>query len=468
MIRIESIDVLPDDALLEIFGFHLNPPYRCKNDIEEWLLLVHVCRRWRNLVFGSPRHLNLQLYCTSKTPTRDKLDIWPTLPLVVMADRGDVTLSPGMDNIIAALGRSNRVCRVHFWNLAGWEQVLAPMYVPFPELTRMSLSSYKTAPVTPPVISDSFLGGSAPRLQYFTLSGITFPGLPHLLLSATHLVELCLSDIPHSGYISPEAMVALLSALSSLRTLTLGFKSPQSRPDLESRSLPPPKHSILPALRSFMFEGVVEYLEEFVNRIDAPEISTLHATYVNQVDFDFDTLQLVQFINRTPKLGKRDEAQVKFYSRSASIQLQYRTSTFDLSDSPITIFCVGPDRQLSSIERVCNSPLHSISMVEDLHIASYKRPDWKEDALEIPLWLQLLLPFTAVKKLYLSREGAPVIAFFLKELVESGITEVLPSLQNIFVEDLEPGPYQENIRQFVTARRLSDPLQVIDCDRYSM
>ncbi|KAN0109365.1 hypothetical protein V8E52_009337 [Russula decolorans] len=38
--------------------------------------------------------------------------------------------------------------------------------------------------------------------------GIPFPGLPKLLLSATHLVQLWLANIPHSGYISPEAMVA--------------------------------------------------------------------------------------------------------------------------------------------------------------------------------------------------------------------------------------------------------------------
>jgi hypothetical protein len=70
--------------------------------------------------------------------------------------------------------------------------------------------------------------------------------------------------------------------------------------------------------------------------------------------------------------------------------------------------------------------------------------------------LDLLLPFTAVKNLYLSKEFAPGIAAALQELVGGRITEVLPSLQNIFVEGLEPsGPFQENIGQFVAARQLS-------------
>jgi hypothetical protein len=71
--------------------------------------------------------------------------------------------------------------------------------------------------------------------------------------------------------------------------------------------------------------------------------------------------------------------------------------------------------------------------------------------------LQLLLPFTAVKNLYLSKEFAPDIAAALHELVGGRITEVLPSLQHISVEELEPlGPFQENIGQFVAARQLSD------------
>ncbi|KAI0277926.1 caspase domain-containing protein [Russula aff. rugulosa BPL654] len=82
------------------------------------------------------------------------------------------------------------------------------------------------------------------------------------------------------------------------------------------------------------------------------------------------------------------------------------------------------------------------------------RAVWKNDAIENILWLELLRPFAAVENLYLSKEFAPGIAVALQEL--SGITEVLPRLQNIFVEGLERlGPLQENIGQFVATRRLS-------------
>src|SRR6266446_148911 len=188
----------------------MNPSYGDKTKIEAWQSLVHVCRRWRNVVFGSRHRLNLRLVCKPKTPARDTLDVWPALPLLIS---GDMFLSSGADDIIVALGQSNRVCQVDLWGLEDLhlDKVLAAMQLPFPDLTWLRLFSYGE---TPPVAPDSFLGGSAPRLRFFELDGIPFPGLPNLLLSTTHLVHLNLSNIPHSGYISPEAMATLLSVLS--------------------------------------------------------------------------------------------------------------------------------------------------------------------------------------------------------------------------------------------------------------
>ncbi|KAN0114318.1 hypothetical protein V8E52_006814 [Russula decolorans] len=440
--QVIRIDVVPDDVLLEIFGFYVDPSSwnKGKTGIEAWQSLVHVCRRWRSLVFQYPRRLNLQLYCTPETPARDTLDIWPALPLIVSGSMHSL----GTDNIIAALGQSNRVSQV-FLFLAGWqlEEVLAPIQMPFPELTLIRLSSVDG---TPSVIPDSFLGGSAPRLRIFASNSIPFPGLSKLLLSATHLVDLKLSDIPHSGYISPEAMVALLCALSSLETLSLHFRSPQSCPDSESRSLPPPKRSILPALHDFRFKGITEYLEELVTRIDTPQLDQMLITFFNQIDFD--TPLLAKFINCTPTLMACDEAHVQFDDSTASVSLRYRTSSHLL----ISISCREPDWQLSSIEQP-----------RDLRY--YSDPGWKYDTIPNTLWLQLLLPFTAVKNLYLSREFALDIAAALQELVGGRITEVLPSLQTIFVEWFF-GSIQVKIGQFLAARQLSGhPVAISDWRR---
>ena len=451
------IDILPDELLLEIFDFYVGMRswYRGKTGVEEWQSLIHVCRRWRTLVFESPRRLNLLLCCTPDTPLKDALDVWPALPLIV---RGSM-ISSMTNNIIAAFGQSNRVCRVQLWDLTDWqlEQVLAAMQVPFPELTDLRLR--RSAGETMPAIPDSFLDGSAPSLRSFTLDGIPFPGLPKLLLSATHLVHIALTDIPHSEYISPEATIALISVLSSLEWFTLGFEFPQSRPDHEARLSPPSNRSVLPSLCHFYFQGVIEYLEDLVACIDAPQLDKLHIRFFNQIDFD--TPRLTQFINRTPKSGKR-EAIVQFNDHFSRVQL-----------SPgileITILCRELNQQLSSIVRVCNSSLDPLFTVEDLYIEHpYLLLVLEDGAIESTLWLQLLLPFTGVKNLYLSKEFAPGIAAALQELVGSRITEVLPSLQNIFVKGLEPsGPFQEKIGQFVAARQLSEcPITISGCDSY--
>jgi hypothetical protein len=296
---VTPIDVLPDDVLLVIFDFCVagdgnqarkRAMAAAAAAMKAWQSLVHVCQRWRSLVFQSPRRLNLQLFCTPKTPTRNTLDVWPALPLVVA---GNITLSR-TDNVIAALRQSNRVCQVDLDLLNRQvEEVLAPIQVPFPELMYLRLFShdfYVTTDdylyFTTPVIPDSFLDGSAPRLRELELSNILFPGLPKLLLSANHLVRLGLFNISHSGYISSEAMVALIFGLSGLETLSLGFESPKSRPDLESRSPPPLKRSILPALDEFRFLGDTEYLEDLVTFIDAPQLNYFYITFFHQFNFD--------------------------------------------------------------------------------------------------------------------------------------------------------------------------------------
>jgi hypothetical protein len=462
----KRIDVLPDDVLLEIFDFIANTPIvrypKRKRDVEaRWLWLAHVCRQWRNLVFASPRRLNLQLFCRPETPVKDRLDVWPALPLIVTGGEPFTPFSC-TDNVIAALGHSNRIREVNL-GLENWqlEQVSAAMQVPFPELTKLMLSESsrgghggETIPLA--VIPDLFLGGSAPRLESFGLLGIPYPRLPNLLLSATQLVHLSLHNIPHSGYISPEAMVASLSALSRLGMLTLEFKSPLSLPDRETRHPPPPKRSILPVLHDFFFKGKTEYLEDLVSRVDTPELENLFIEFFNPTDLDLPLL--AQFFDRTPTFKAPDEASVQIDDWSTGV-------LFGIFR--IFIKC-EPDQQLSSVGHVCSTSFSStVETVEDLYIERrYSQLDWRNYAIENTLWLELLLPFTAVKNLYLYKDFTPGIAGALQGLVEDGITDVLPNLQNIFVDELAREQFEKNIGQFVVARRLSGyPVAISNWDK---
>ena len=459
------IDVLPDDVLLDIFDFCKDQePYRrlvytkIKRRIEAWRSLVHVCRRWRNIVFGSPLRLNLALVCTDKTPARDTLIIWPPLPLVIYAiwctgyygtDSDFKFLTDSVDNIIAVLERRDRVCEIILEDVPNSrsEDIFAAIQKPFPELTYLELSSTEE-----PVIPDSFLGGSAPRLRSLQLDGIPFPGLPKLPLSATHLVHLCLHSIPHSGYISPEVMATTLSTLACLEYLSLKFQSPQSF-DQESRPPPPLTRSVLPALTFFVFKGVSEYLEYLVARIDGSQLNGLHITFFNQIIFD--TPQLIQFVNRTPTLKVPEIAHVTLDGNAAGVYLTSVSSPkYPLKGIGVRILCGVLDWQVSSLEQICTSSLPPLSALEDLYI--YRIPNWQPDTVENALWLEMLHPFPAVKNLYLCEEIAPRIMPALQELVGGRTTEVLPTLQNIFLEVLQPsGSVQEGIQQFIAARQVT-------------
>jgi hypothetical protein len=117
------------------------------------------------------------------------------------------------------------------YNFPNEKSVSEVMLKPFPELTDLWLRPWDEMVQ---VFPDSFLGEFAPHLRSLWLDYIAFPGLLRLLSSATGLLTFCLLDIPHSGYVAPDAMVTGLSALTNLRTLQLRFKS-LSFPAQESR-----------------------------------------------------------------------------------------------------------------------------------------------------------------------------------------------------------------------------------------
>jgi hypothetical protein len=354
-----------------------------------------------------------------------------------------------VDNIIAAFERSDRVCHIDLARIqsSDFKLYLAAMQQPLPELTHLELHC---SGETVPVIPDSFLGGSAPRLEYLRLSHIPFPGLPKLLLSATHLVRLRLTNIPHSGYISPKAMVTALSALTSLEELTLEFQSPRSCPDRASPR-PPPTRFVLSILKRFTFKGVSEYLEELVARIDSPQLTFLGITFFN--DIIYDTPQLMQLISRTPMSRALDKAHITLRKRDANLYVSSCTS----GDGKIEmkILCRGLEWQLSSLEQVCTSCLPFFSMLEDLYIYEdpYSPPDQKDD-IENGLWLESLHPFTTVNNLYISDVIARRIGSALRELAEGRMTEVLPALQNIFLVGYGTSAHNvpEGITTFVAVR----------------
>ena len=256
-----TFGALPDDVLLETFELYLGKDvfaYVGDHNYDGWQTLVHVCRRWRCIVFASPCRLDLKLYCTrQRSVNSETLDIWPALPIVIESE--NIQSKEDETNIIAALRHHNRVCKIFYYNEEFQDSLLkefAAIDEPFPALVSLELTSFEQ---NVPVLPDSFLGGSAPRLRSLYLYGISYPSIGNLLSSTTNLVRLSLRGIPHSGYISPKAIVPCLSMIAKLELLELGFEYPRSRAHRASRYPPPLTRVVFPNLTYLLFHGDIEY-----------------------------------------------------------------------------------------------------------------------------------------------------------------------------------------------------------------
>jgi hypothetical protein len=337
------------------------------------------------------------------------------------------------------------------------------MQDPFPELESLTLYIEGTGPVLP----NTFLGGSAPRLRSLHLRHVPSPTLPRLLLSSNHLVDLHLRRIPHSGYISPETMATCVSALTSLTNLSIGFESPASRPDPRTRHPPPLTRAVLPALTKFEFRGVSEYLEDLVARIDAPLLNSVEIAFFNQLVFGIQ--QLPRFIGHAPALMSCDMAQIDIYNDHVVMGfMSKRPSPFRLLR--FKILCREIDWQVSSVAQIGNQLSESFS-VDQLFIRDITSGTtfghFIEDFMDETQWLELFHPFIAVRTLYISRMMQSHVVSALRRLRGESSTEVLPALDNLYLGGYWPSrSEQQDIEPFIIARQHSDhPVSIHHWDR---
>jgi len=457
-----TINILPDDVLHHIFLFdrdsydsYLEEQRGYRTTLSwGWDRLVHVCQRWRYVVFGSPNILDLKLVCRPWTRV-GSTDVWPPLPIVIM-NVVDVSLPRDYEFGAATMYRA-RVCEMKLVRLTSslLERLVSVMQEQFPALTHLFMSSTLFPSRSGnSILPEGFLAGSAPRLQSLRLRCIAFPTLPKLLLSATDLVDLELRNTPHSGYISPQAIITCLAVLVNLKSFTIGFVSPQSRPNRGSRPPQIPTRIVVPALTRFEFKGVSEWLEDLVARINVPLLNSILITLFHQLIFDIP--ELGHFMRRATSFQALDGVHLDFGYSSVRVGYLPPAARYFEDRTGLGISCRKFDWQLSSLVQVLTPFFPSIHIVEHLFIYEplYLQDEWPED-IESPQWLEVFHPFTAVKSLYVCKEFAPSISLSLKELVEERVTDVLPVLNNVFLEEFkDSGPVHDAIGLFASARQL--------------
>ncbi|KAH9957742.1 hypothetical protein BGW80DRAFT_1565215 [Lactifluus volemus] len=458
-----TIRSLPENVLLDIFDIYrtsciIPPSYLW------WHVLVHVCGRWRYIVFQSPLRLHLRLQCNANTPVKKTLDVWPrSIPIIIEESRSRLPLSGA--NIIAALEHHDRVSEIILYTISTvLKRLYRVMKKPYPVLTRLRIHISNSKSV--PVLRDTFLGGSAPRLESLSLVGVSFPALPKLLPSCHDLVSVVLAEIPNTGYHSPEAMVTALSVLTKLKEVSIGFESPASRPDPTNRPPSLLTRIVLPSLTSLWFFGASEYFEDLVARIDTPAILSVDTRFFNQLDFDMPNF--LQFISRTQIPGSFEEAKLYFYyDWAVFIHFGHR----DLpggkefrSALDIRISCHALDWQVACVAQICGKILPFLSNVERLLIATdsldYKRTtdvvfsDWK-DYVDNPQWLEIFHAFSALQHMRIPPRLGEIIASALQELTGERVMDALPILRHLYLPPPSAST-QQAIQPFISSRQRSN------------
>ena len=477
----------------------------------DWLRLAHVCRRWRDVISISPHRLDLWILCTGKSggvPIERILcsSSWSSVPLIVRFKASTVT-SPrngqGLllllpDNIAAALRHWDRICEIDI----GVSRALAgPIVEVIHEPPLQALKSIRVtvenATEPPLLIRNSLLGGSAPHLREIKLDGIAFPfpAVQQVLSSTNSLVELHLSNVPNEVYFSPDNLVTTLSTLIHLKSLTIGFHSPASRPppppppppspSSSTTHRPPTKRSItLSSLTHLDFHGASEYLEEFVAQIDdSPSLNKITIKLFNQILFEIP--QLSRFITRLKALAGSSPSTWIFVTHAAeSVSVMFVQEGKPSNEN----YCLGTtscrrlDWQLSFVTQITSqlspfilSSVHSLSIKggkahhpnsEISSSGAGEEEEEEEEDIDSAQWLELFQPFRHLTQVHVwEKRFVPRIvqAFALatdsadSDSEEGGdVSVLLPELSSLHLSGYRKSPsVAKAAEEFVAARRLA-------------
>jgi hypothetical protein len=205
---------------------------------------------------------------------------------------------------------------------------------------------------------------------------------------------------------------------------------------------------------------------DFIARIDTPMLDSFRMTLYSDIIPNIS--QLHKFIDRADRLKtfthadaciRRWEVAAVFgFGADSDLGLDI-TCKVSLTDSPLLSILRLYEQFPTITSQVEQLELGEESLDESLDELGVVLEDdeegWECDE-DDPQWLELLIPFVSVKRLYVSEGLGLYLASALGKLCGETVTEVLPALDNLFLEGLRSsGVVEETIKSFVIMRQLS-------------
>ncbi|KAI0270396.1 hypothetical protein BC834DRAFT_967198 [Gloeopeniophorella convolvens] len=444
--RSPSADALPEDVLLEIFD-----AYRLELDTygwthhRGWYKLIHICRRWRQIILASSIRLNLQLVCTYGTPVKEMLTHSPPLPIVMNYIYN--TLSP-LDEVGAlfSLQYSSRIREIRLVRIpdSSLQKLVEAMDKPFPTLETLVIETLSDTGrlVLPPL----FLGGHAPKIRCLTLDGFDIPG--QLLSSTRGLSTLWLERVPSDANLNPETLLSRLHGMPHLEEFSVSFCTAKYAPTAGNE---------LPRT----------YLERLLAGIEVPSVKQLSVTLSKE------NLFVIPHLSRLMEYARGLEcpvSRVSFSESTVSIDIRSRGQFICSTPYSVQVSCRWLDQQVSVMEQICTQLATTLCIVEELDLTFYldELPRGWVGEISPGRWRSLLQPFRGAKTV--RAEGAVVweVARALKPDADVLLKGLLPEMRELDLRFRERD-HRETAAlaafgDFVTLRRAAGRLIRVRCN----
>ena len=436
-----TIDDIPDEVLLEIFDSYrqlfTQGHHNDWNRRPKWFKLIHVCQRWRRIVFASSTRLSLCLVVANNNPGHMKAIFSPRIPPLPIAvdyhprkpcSHYARSNAKDLGRVLAALKRCNRVRGITFSGTGpDFDKFFKATKHRFPELKSLDLRNQLTRKpeLTLPA---TFLKGSAPHLRHLILHFISFTSMSQLLSSPTALIELSLGINISYGPFPTTSLLAHLQCMRSLRRLELRT---QRTPGFIDSTMPPTKPGdivLLPRLTCFRYQGHSLFLATLVAGFAAPSLQGVHIVLSDNTEYLIS--HFPRFIDNVEKLYH--SAQVIFERDYFRISLLTDSEPVDCV-TPSFKFCSA--RFPDSIMQMSAALSGKLAKVEELLIifTTDSYPAWN---VAIP-WRSFLRQFHSVKILRV--EHVHMVDIIHTILPDVEITaDFLPMLEEIEIRTYSP------------------------------
>ena len=400
-----------------------------------WNKLIQVCRRWRYLVLDSAYHLRVSLVCARGTPVADMLAHSPPVPLVIdHFDTYQDLTSEDEAGIILALQHRDRVRRIRLLKpIPILQKLVAALDGEFPILEFLLIEHQR---YHQPVIEhktnlyfpETFW---APQLRELVLKNFVTPIDSPTLTTMGNLVTLYLTKIPSSVYFHPNALIQLLTLMTQLETLGIGFNRYNPSRDVERHLLRTSTMTqvTLPNLRWLAFRGSSAYLEALLPWVTIPLLENLAVAFFNRMLYSIPHLR--QFTSASRNLQIKT-AMVAFARDNIWVNAFPHTEA-KVCTLDIQLGGKHLDWQVVSAAQVFPAFKTILSAVEHLTL-EYDRynmsSEWNRQA-DRSHWRELLGSFDKVKNIRVEDGLVEQVSRALQPGEGESSTELLPELQEL-------------------------------------